>query len=66
MINATLTSSSLTALHNWQDYLATQIPVVWQPNGVYELTEIANNLRGVVPQSSTLAINPENWFFVNT
>ena len=53
-------------LYNWQNYLATQIPVIWQPNGVYQLTEIANNLRGVMPQSTTLAINPENWFFVNS
>ena len=40
--------------------------MIWQPNGVYQLTEIANNLRGVMPQSTTLAINPENWFFVNS
>jgi peptide/nickel transport system substrate-binding protein len=66
LINSTLTSSNLQLLWNWQDYLSTQIPVIWQPNGVYELTEIANNLRGVMPQSTTLAINPENWFFVNS
>ena len=66
LINSTITSSNLQLLWNWQDYLATQIPVIWQPNGVYQLTEIANNLRGVMPQSTTLAINPENWFFVNS
>jgi peptide/nickel transport system substrate-binding protein len=66
LINSTLTSSNLQLLWNWQDYLSTQIPVIWQPNGVYELTEIANNLRGVMPQSTTLAINPENWFFVSS
>jgi peptide/nickel transport system substrate-binding protein len=66
LINQTISSSNLQLLWNWQDYLATQIPVIWQPNGVYELTEIANNLRGVMPQSTTLAINPENWFFVNS
>ena len=66
LINSTLTSSNLQLLWNWQDYLATQIPVIWQPNGVYQLTEIANNLRGVMPQSTTLAINPENWFFVSS
>jgi peptide/nickel transport system substrate-binding protein len=65
MINATLTTNSTTPLDNWQDYLAKQVPVIWQPNGVYELTEITNNLRGVLPQSTTLNLNPENWYFVN-
>jgi peptide/nickel transport system substrate-binding protein len=66
LINSTLTGGSLTPLYNWQDYLAKQIPVVWQPNGVYELTEISSNLGGVTPQSSTLAINPENWYFIKS
>jgi peptide/nickel transport system substrate-binding protein len=66
LINSTLTSSSLTPLYNWQDYLATQIPVIWQPNGVYELTEISSSLGGVTPQSTTLAINPENWYFIKS
>jgi len=65
MINQTLTSSSMTPLDNWQDFLSKQLPVIWQPNGVYELTEITNNLRGVVPQSTTANINPENWYFVS-
>ena len=37
---------------------------MFQPNGAYQLTEIANNLKGVAPQSPTLSINPENWYFV--
>jgi peptide/nickel transport system substrate-binding protein len=65
LINQTLTSSSLTLMHNWQDYLTKQVPVIWQPSGVYELTEIADNLRGVIPQSSTLNINPENWYYAS-
>jgi peptide/nickel transport system substrate-binding protein len=65
MINATLTTNSTGPLDSWQDYLAKQVPVIWQPNGVYELTEITNNLRGVIPQSTTLNLNPENWYFVN-
>jgi peptide/nickel transport system substrate-binding protein len=64
MINTTLTNSSLSVLYNWQDYLATQLPVMWQPNGDYQVTEIASNLKGVAPQSSTLMFNPENWYFV--
>jgi peptide/nickel transport system substrate-binding protein len=64
LIDQTLTSSSPQSLYAWQDYLAAQAPVVWQPNGAYELSEVASNLRGVTPQSTTLAINPENWYFV--
>jgi peptide/nickel transport system substrate-binding protein len=65
MISATLTTNSVTPLDQWQDFLAKQVPVIWQPNGVYELTEITNNLRGVVPQSTTANINPETWYFVS-
>jgi peptide/nickel transport system substrate-binding protein len=64
LINQTLTTNSLQPLYQWQDYLSTQLPFVWQPNGVYQLTEISNSLRGVIPQSTTLNITPENWYFV--
>ena len=63
LINQTLTSSSLTPLYDWQDFLQTQLPEMWQPNGVYELTEIASNLHGVTPQAPTLYLTPENWYF---
>jgi len=63
LIGTTLTSNNLQDLYHWQDYLATRLPLMWQPNYV-ALTEIADNLRGVTPQSPTLAINPENWYFV--
>jgi peptide/nickel transport system substrate-binding protein len=64
LINQTLTTSSNQPLYTWQDYLATQLPAIWQPNGVYQLTEVNNTLHGVIPQATTLVINPENWFFV--
>jgi peptide/nickel transport system substrate-binding protein len=64
LINQTLTSNSPSALYNWQNYLSTQLPFVWQPNGAYEMTEVANNLRGVLPQDSTANLNPEDWYFV--
>jgi peptide/nickel transport system substrate-binding protein len=64
LINQTLTSSSPSALYNWQNYLSTQVPFVWQPNGVYEMSEVANNLRGVLPQDTTGNLNPEDWYFV--
>jgi peptide/nickel transport system substrate-binding protein len=64
LINATTTSSSPQAMYQWQDYLSQQVPVIWQPNGVYSLTETYEKLRGVTPQNIFLSINPENWSFV--
>ena len=64
MIEKTLTSPDLSYMYSWQDYLATQLPFEWQPFPAYQLTEVANNLKGVTPQSTTLSINPENWYFV--
>ena len=64
MIYQTLISGNMQYMYNWQDYLAAQLPVLWQPNADYQLTEIAGNLKGVTPQSPTLSINPENWYFV--
>jgi peptide/nickel transport system substrate-binding protein len=63
-IDKTLTTSDLQDMYTWQNYLSKQLPVEWQPNGAYQLTEVVNNLHGVIPQNPTLAINPENWYFV--
>jgi peptide/nickel transport system substrate-binding protein len=63
MIVATTTDSSPAVFSSWQDYLAKQVPVVWAPNGVYELTEVYNKLQGVLPQNPFAFINPENWYF---
>jgi peptide/nickel transport system substrate-binding protein len=64
LIDKTLTSSNLQYFYQWQDFLAPQLPVEYQPNAAYTLTEVANNLKGALPQSPTLSINPENWYFV--
>jgi peptide/nickel transport system substrate-binding protein len=64
MINKTLTSSNLQYMYQWENYLSAQLPFIWQPAADYQLSEVADNLKGVSPLSSTLSINPENWYFV--
>jgi peptide/nickel transport system substrate-binding protein len=64
MIEKTLTTNNLQDMYNWQNYLATQVPVEWQPNAPYLISEITNNLQGVNPQTSTLNLTPENWYYV--
>jgi peptide/nickel transport system substrate-binding protein len=64
LITKTLYSPALQDMYTWQDYLQPQLPVQYQPLGAFTLTEVVNNLKGVLPQSPTLSLNPENWYFV--
>jgi peptide/nickel transport system substrate-binding protein len=64
MIEKTLSSTNLSYMYSWQNYLAKQLPVEWQVNAPYLVAEIANNLKGATPESTTLSLNPENWYYV--
>ena len=62
LIKQTYTSN--VSLAQYENYVAQQVPWIWQPNADYELTEIHNNLRGVTPQNPFANLLPENWYFV--
>jgi peptide/nickel transport system substrate-binding protein len=66
LIQATVrarTPAELTrAMYAWQDYLAGQLPVVYQPDNP-SLVETINNLH-TGPQNSALTITPEDWYFL--
>jgi len=61
--NIKATTVTQTPLTQYENYLAEQLPVVFQPNTVTQLTEVAKGLNGVLPQSPLQNINPENWRF---
>lgn len=63
LISQTERSSSPSAMSNYEDYAAEQIPVIWQPFTDYPIEEIIDNLHGVAPINPLLYINPENWYF---
>jgi len=65
LIDQTLASSSNSTMYTWQNYLQTQVPVEWQPNAPYQVTEVVSNLHGVLPQPSTLLLDPEDWYYVS-
>ena len=46
----------------YQNYLAQQLPVVWQPNPV-TVFEVNKKLQGVMPINSLQTLNPEDWYF---
>jgi peptide/nickel transport system substrate-binding protein len=66
LIQATLQASKksfLQAMYAWQDWLTPQVPVVYQPTAPAALVESIDNLK-IGTQSPTLAITPEDWYYV--
>ncbi len=63
LIKKTLSSSDMHLMYTWQDYLTKQVPVVFQPDAPAALVESISNLH-IGKQSPTLAINPEQWYFL--
>jgi peptide/nickel transport system substrate-binding protein len=61
-LEARTTKSFDTAMTQWQDYLSPQLPVVYEPETAI-LVESVSNLN-IGPQSSTLALNPEDWYYL--
>src|SRR4051794_14986598 len=63
LIDATVTSDDVGALHTYQDHVAEQVPVIWMPNFPLRLLEVASDLKGVEPLNPFGLINPENWYY---
>jgi peptide/nickel transport system substrate-binding protein len=61
--NIKATNVTQTPLTAYENYLAKQLPVIFQPNVASQLTEIQKGLSGVTPQNPLLALTPENWRF---
>jgi peptide/nickel transport system substrate-binding protein len=61
-IVATVTSTApgLDAIGTYENYLAKQLPALWQPT-VPTLVEIATGLTGVTPLNAEGSLNPEYW-----
>lgn len=59
-INATHTVTGTAVLHRYENYLAKQLPVVWQPDPDFQISEISTRLSGVT-QSPLLNFTPEFW-----
>jgi peptide/nickel transport system substrate-binding protein len=64
LIKASILSSSTQTYDAAEDYIASQVPVIWQADYANPLTMYAKNLRGYDPQNVFLNITPEEWYFV--
>jgi peptide/nickel transport system substrate-binding protein len=63
LINKTLRTGNLPTLYAWENYLASQLPVVWTPDAPAYLLETADNLH-IGVQAPTLNLTPEDWYYV--
>ena len=55
------TDDTNVSLTKWENYLAKQLPDVWQPNEAYTILETQKGLTGTTPQNVYTALTPENW-----
>ena len=62
----TATNTTQTNLDAYQDYIAKQLPVIWEPNADYYLNEVKNTIRGVAPQNPFANLFPEYWYYVKS
>jgi peptide/nickel transport system substrate-binding protein len=56
-------SGGAATITSYENYLAAQLPVIWEPDPDYQVSAISSKLHGATPQDPTLAINPEQWYF---
>jgi len=63
LIKATYSSSSLSALHTYENYLARQVPDIWQPETAVALNEVAKNVCGFAPENALFTWVAEDWYF---
>jgi peptide/nickel transport system substrate-binding protein len=61
LIMTTETTADASALYSYEDYAATQLPVIWMPTPYYQLAEINRHLQGIDPPDPELNLLPENW-----
>ncbi|MFQ4147495.1 hypothetical protein AAGW05_02175 [Arthrobacter sp. LAPM80] len=61
--NQTTTERGPAVMQAYENALAKDVPVIWQPHYTYSLTRVANALKGVTPQSPYGNLTPEEWHY---
>lgn len=63
LIDRVMVSDDIETLHEYQDYLAGQLPVIWTPGSPLRLFAVAKNLGGVEPLNPYGLLTPEDWYY---
>jgi peptide/nickel transport system substrate-binding protein len=62
-IKATTSQAGNDVIVNYAKHVAEQLPVLWLPRPVFQISMIDKKLAGAVPQSPILGLEPEKWYF---
>jgi peptide/nickel transport system substrate-binding protein len=63
IIKRTTSSTDSTAMQEYSDYLAKNLPVIWMPNPAYQVSAIKNTVGGV-EQDPMAGMQPQRWYLV--
>lgn len=61
LIQKTLVSADESAMQEYNDYLAEDLPVLWMPNPVAQVSAYKADISGIDPQEPTLGMYPQDW-----
>ena len=61
LIEQTQFSSEGSAMQEYNDFLAKDLPVLWMPNPVYQISAYKTGLQGIEPQDPMNLMYPEDW-----
>lgn len=61
LIEATMRSSDSEALQKYNDFLAEDLPVLWMPNPVAQISAWKSDIAGISPQDPMLGVYPQDW-----
>lgn len=61
LVDATQFSSDESAMKAYNSFLAEDLPVLWMPNPVAQISAYKKNIVGIDPQDPTLEMLPQDW-----
>jgi peptide/nickel transport system substrate-binding protein len=63
LLSAVIAKPGQQSFNAYDQYVRQQVPDLWQPTSAYQISEIASDLKGVVPQSPLDSISPQDWYY---
>jgi peptide/nickel transport system substrate-binding protein len=58
-------SGAMSDFYNYENYLGKQLPLMWMPEILLQVSAVQSKLVGWYPQQPQLDITPETWKFVS-